>query len=949
MAKKKVNDVTKEDNKATFRELFNRIECDTGLIFVDTPEETRLIREIYKEYTNQSVQFWSVRFGLHIIDSNVTEVPDEFMPHDYNPGNARKGKASNVNSQNSLLDCLQIIEEDCREKLDPDKPPSYKNIYILRDPDKYFQNPAVLRAVRDLIYMASCSASTVIMTGFGIQVPNDLIKDAVYLKISYPTQDEIRNNIVPLVKEQIEEHNKKNTKKELQIDPSFDEEEVVRACAGLTEDQILNVLQYTTTVDNRVNIDRILEEKRAIINKSDILEYWICDTRLGDVGGFGQLKKWFNTRKVVMTSVNAKKFRAKHPKGIMLLGVQGSGKAQPLYSKVLMENRKWKQIGELEVGDKIRTPSGKVQPIKEIFDHSEKNCYRVTFRDGRYTDCCDEHLWKIYNKNFKSTNNSDGWKVVDTKELIRLLKQKSDTRRFYVPLLEDSDDKPIELPIDPYILGILIGDGCLKQSVQFTTGDQEIVDKVSSKLAPEFRLHHVAKKDRCDDYRISLVKNDGHTRNGYREILEIYELWDKGSYKKFIPERYMRGSKSQKLELLQGLMDSDGYANTSLSYCTVSHELACNVRDLVRSIGGQAYISNKITTCSTTGIECPSFIVNIRYKHPKDLVSLTRKKETISDNYQYSDLKLEIHDIDYIGKEDMKCIMLEDKDHLYITDDYIVTHNTYIAKSVAADLEMGLIKLEMGKVFAGLVGESEKRMRQALSQIEAAGGVVLVDEIDKGLSGAGSSDKTDGGTTSRVIGTLLTWLQEDHPGVFLIATANDIGALLANHPELLRKGRFDEIWFSDLPTEEERAEIFKIHLRLLDRDPEKFDTAELAKVRYVDEETGRDHDYTGAEIEYAVNDAVTEKFAEGGGKELEIGGKDDVTTEYISEKLQLIKPMAKVGYEAINKMRRWASNNARNVSLTSTPVDKPKTPTGAGNRRRKIGLRGKSSTVECDI
>lgn len=607
MAKSKSNIAKQINNKATFQELFDRINCDTGLIFIDTPEETRIIREIYKEYTNESVQFWSIRFGLHAVSSIITEDPGEFYPHDYNPGDARVSKINNrVDSRNGLSDCLSIIEEDCREKLTPPIKNIKKSIYVLRDADKYFQNPAILRQVRDTIYMASCASSVIIMTGFGITVPSDLTKDAVFLKISYPTKEEILHNIVPLVENEIKQHNIENKSVELMIDPNFDKEEVTRACAGLTEDQIFNVLQYTTTVDGKISIDRVLEEKKAIINKSDILEYWICDTSLNDVGGFKELKDWFNVRKVVMESPHAEEFGAKYPKGIMLLGAQGSGK-------------------------------------------------------------------------------------------------------------------------------------------------------------------------------------------------------------------------------------------------------------------------------------------------------------------------------------------------------------TYIAKSVAATLKMGAIKLEMGKVFAGLVGESEKRMRQALAQIEAAGGVVIIDEIDKGLSGAGSSNKSDGGTTSRVIGTLLTWLQEEHPGVFLIATANDISALLDNHPELLRKGRFDEIWFSDLPSEEERKEIFKIHLEKTKRDVSKFDIDALAKIRFNDAATGKTFDYTGAEIQYAIGDAIQDSFSKGKGKQLKIGSKDDITTEIIIEKLNIIKPISKIAHEPINKMRRWAKENARNVSSVNVIVEKEEKTSiksNSVNLRNRTKIKNKINPIDfnnCDL
>ena len=199
---------------------------------------------------------------------------------------------------------------------------------------------------------------------------------------------------------------------------------------------------------------------------------------------------------------------------------------------------------------------------------------------------------------------------------------------------------------------------------------------------------------------------------------------------------------------------------------------------------------------------------------------------------------------------------------------------------------------------------------------------------------------------------MLTWLQEEQPGVFLIATANDISAWLNNHPELLRKGRFDEIWFSDLPSEEERKEIFRIHLDKAKRNPENFDLDALAQVRYYDEDTGRTFDYTGAEIQYAVGDAIQEAFSRGHGQRLEIGSENDITNEMVMEKLSIIKPMSKIGHEPINKMRRWAKDNARNVSYDVQTLDRKAKPSGVG-KSNAVSLRTRKKTkpspVECDL
>lgn len=573
-----------EIRENTFKVIFDRINCDAGIIFVDTPEETRLIREIYRKFKDESVQFWSIGQGLHEIGkSKGNNNIDRFQAHKFPAAQARMGKANNLDTRANPLAMFSVIEEDCREKAKLENGQDKKNIYILRDLDKFLKDPICVRRLKDLIYLAATQASTLIVTGYGITVPIDLEKDAVFVKLKYPTREEIVETMLGDIRSQIVEHNKTSAPKD-RIDDTFVDEEVARACGGLTEDQILNTLQYSMTILNKVDIPTIIEEKRSIINKSDILEYWNCQDGLSSVGGFKNIKDWIGVQKTVMYNVdNAAKFKTEPPKAIMILGVQGSGK-------------------------------------------------------------------------------------------------------------------------------------------------------------------------------------------------------------------------------------------------------------------------------------------------------------------------------------------------------------TFCSKALAQDLKVSLLKFEIGKVFAGLVGESEKRMRQALTLADAVGGVIVIDEIDKGLSGAGSSDKTDGGTTNRVIGSLLTWLNEDHPGLLLIATANDITSLRRNHPELLRKGRFDEIWFSDVPNAEEREEIYKIHLQKRDRDPSKFDLKALAAYEYKGAD-GQMYTTTGAEIESAIKDALRNKFAKGGGKELEIGSEDDVNTEDILEMLKRIKPITMIGKETISSMRKWSEENAMNVSAGVAKADKKKSSKSKMNLR----------------
>jgi SpoVK/Ycf46/Vps4 family AAA+-type ATPase len=212
------------------------------------------------------------------------------------------------------------------------------------------------------------------------------------------------------------------------------------------------------------------------------------------------------------------------------------------------------------------------------------------------------------------------------------------------------------------------------------------------------------------------------------------------------------------------------------------------------------------------------------------------------------------------------------------------------AKSVSKAWNFPLLRFDLGKVFGGIVGQSESNMRRALDVAKTIAPCVLwIDEIEKGLSGLSSSDRTDGGTTSRVFGTFLTWMQEKTEPVFVVATANNIENL---PPELLRKGRFDEIFFVDLPTLEERKEIFKIHITKKNRSISDFDLNELAQ---------KTSGLTGAEIQSIIADALFESFS----------NKEKLNNKMILTEKEKITPLSRVMAEKIESLRSWAKNRAR--------------------------------------
>ncbi|WP_353928822.1 AAA family ATPase [Desulfofundulus kuznetsovii] len=211
-----------------------------------------------------------------------------------------------------------------------------------------------------------------------------------------------------------------------------------------------------------------------------------------------------------------------------------------------------------------------------------------------------------------------------------------------------------------------------------------------------------------------------------------------------------------------------------------------------------------------------------------------------------------------------------------------------LARAVAGEWQKPLLRLDFGRVYGSLVGETEANLRRAIQAAEAVAPAVLwVDEAEKGLSGTASSGRTDSGVTSRVFGSFLTWLQEKTSPVLVIATANDITSLPA---ELLRRGRFDGIFFVDLPDERAREEIFKIHLAKRRRDPGKFDLQTLVAAS---------EGYSGAEIESAVEDAMLEAFNEG----------REVTTGDLIATLKNVIPLSVNRRDEIERLRRWAEES----------------------------------------
>lgn len=411
----------------------------------------------------------------------------------------------------------------------------------------------------------------------------------------------------------------------------------------------------------------------------------------------------------------------------------GKGKAQPLDARIKVPGG-WKRMGDIQVGDKVISRDGSITDVDGVFPQGKKPIYRIVFADGRSTECCGEHLWTVY---YVNTSKNARWRTVNTYELIRMLQMPNP--RVYVPLCEAENVPDVELKIAPYTMGALLGDGGLTGTgIIFSTADEELVDNIRSELPDVLQIRH---KDAYDYYITNPAGGAGC--NPYTTALRDYGLKGCDSVSKFIPEDYMRGSTKQKFELIQGLFDTDGTVQKSgsVTYCSTSYTLARQVQTLIRSLGGIATIRSRTNSYTYSGEKRfgqEAYEVDIRFKVPSMLFKLKRKLDRINDDNQYSSkLKLRITSINAVGSKEAQCISVTHPEHLYITDEYIVTHNTLCSLAALARKGVRCVVMVPPKYFGiwiKALKETYKGYEDSMEKwMTVSGSAELQKLIDRGI------------------------------------------------------------------------------------------------------------------------------------------------------------------------------------------------------------------------
>jgi phosphate starvation-inducible protein PhoH and related proteins len=364
------------------------------------------------------------------------------------------------------------------------------------------------------------------------------------------------------------------------------------------------------------------------------------------------------------------------------------GRAQPLDS-LLLTPEGWRKMGEIKVGDFVVGSDGKPTEVLGVYPQGKKKIYRVTMTDGASAVACAEHLWSVQTASDK--RRKKGWRVLQTQEMMNNLRT-FHQYRYELPLLAAPVEfERREIPLEPYALGLLLGDGCItgKTSPAFCTTDSELVDSLKYALTGmDLKITHKSENDFVIS-NPSARSKFGAVPNQLTKVLRELNLLGTFSATKFIPENYLYNSADVRLALLQGLLDTDGGPVTQkgrscrIQYTTTSERLKDDVIFLVRSLGGVAYWRRRKAEGRKPGFangravpyKSDAFIMDIRLPENIKPFRLARKAEIYEKHGGGRPMRF-IKNIEFIGETETQCISVAALDSLYVTDDFILTHNT---------------------------------------------------------------------------------------------------------------------------------------------------------------------------------------------------------------------------------------------------------------------------------
>jgi replicative DNA helicase len=397
---------------------------------------------------------------------------------------------------------------------------------------------------------------------------------------------------------------------------------------------------------------------------------------------------------------------------ILIAGRPSMGKAQPLDARIKTVTG-WKRMGDMRVGDELASVDGRRSRVRAIFPQGVQPIFRVTFSDGRSAECTGDHLWRVHYRAWSKP------RILTTTRIAEMLKAVRYRHRLWIDAPTGHYGHDEALPIEPWLLGALLGDGKLSgSSLMFSTAEAEMLKRLLEHAGTGYTLRAAG------GYDWRIVQADGAHRkgvagmasNGLMTALRTLGLWGIRSDKKLIPEVYLGASRDARLALLSGLMDTDGWIERwgSARFCSTSEPLARGVVELVRSLGGWCSVRSRQTSYRHRGVKQTgrrAFVCNIQFPEPRSLFRLSPKRQRAL-AAPVRRRRPVFLSIEPVRTAEAQCIAVTHPSGLYITDDYVVTHNTAFALSIAQHVG---IKLRMKILVLSLEMSSQQLVQRMLS------------------------------------------------------------------------------------------------------------------------------------------------------------------------------------------------------------------------------------------
>jgi ATP-dependent DNA helicase RecG len=455
----------------------------------------------------------------------------------------------------------------------------------------------------------------------------------------------------------------------------------------------------------------------------------------------------------VMSEIGADLARSK-PMHRLLQGEVGSGKAQPVESLVLTPGG-FKRMAEIQVGDEVVNPTGEITVVTGVFPQGRRDVWRVVFSDGSTVECDDEHLWAV--------NTSAAWyrgqapKVMTTREIRADLQEKNGSSRWYVPGSIAVDlECGEERPLDPYLLGLLLGDGSFRANLTLSSADEEILDAASAALPPGCFLQQTWSRKYDYTIRCKPRPNQFH-RHPVAVALKQLGLRGLLSRDKHVPPAYLVAPVKVRHAILQGLLDTDGTVDrqrgSTVTFLSASRQLADDVQWLTHSLGGLARVRS-VTRPGGTWL-----CVSLRLPNEFPPFRLERKARLWKPLTRYHSVRRAIRRIEHVRPKPVQCISVAHPNQLYVTDHFVPTHNTVVALwALLCAVQSGMQGAIMAptEVLADQHGINLRALLEPLGEGGGLFGGPRVEVLTAGVTGAARQRVLEGvaaGEVDLLVGT----------------------------------------------------------------------------------------------------------------------------------------------------------------------------------------------------